>query len=103
MSRTHVIYQAGRSAEPAVVAFTAEEEAAADAEIAQPRKVAKSLITQRLIDAGMIAAAMSALQSDSAAYARWIAADQPAVNSDDAATLELLAAIGADPAVILAS
>jgi hypothetical protein len=103
MARVHIVYTVGNP-EPVEVPFTAEEEAAADAAEATPvrRLVPKSTITARLIDAGKIAAALTALQSSPAAYARWIAADQPAVYADDADTLALLAAIGADAETILA-
>lgn len=67
-----------------------------------PRQVLKSTITARLIAAGKIGKALAALQADPAAFARWIAPDKPAVNSDDAATIALLKAVGADQDAILA-
>ncbi|MGB8527336.1 MAG: hypothetical protein WCD75_10955 [Rhodoplanes sp.] len=67
-----------------------------------PRLVLKSLIVQRLIDAGKIAAANTALEADPAKKARWYAADRPAIRADDADATAFLQAIGADPAAILA-
>jgi hypothetical protein len=67
-----------------------------------PRLLAKSLIVQRLIDAGKIAAANAALESDPAKKARWYAADHPAIRADDVDAIAFLQAIGADPVAILA-
>jgi len=66
------------------------------------RMVPKSVVTQRVIDAGMIDQAMAALQSDWAKFARWVAPDQPAVYFDDADTVLMVEALGLDPEVILA-
>lgn len=66
------------------------------------RKIAKSLVQQRLIDAGKIDAAHAALWSNKASFARWFAPDHPEVYADDPDALALLAAIGADPDVIMA-
>ena len=66
------------------------------------RKVPKSLIVQRLIDAGKIAAANAALEADPAKKARWYAADHPAIHADDPEAIAFLQAIGADPVAILA-
>jgi hypothetical protein len=65
------------------------------------RTVLKSVIISRLIAAEKIEAARAALDQDAAAYARWWAPDRPAINCDDPDALALLAAIGADPDVIL--
>lgn len=103
MTRYHRIWEDG---EVKRVPFTAEEEAAWDAEEAawepERRKVPKSVIVHRLIDLGKIEAAHDALEADKAAKARWYAADRPAIYHDDPEALELLEAIGADPEVILA-
>lgn len=64
------------------------------------REVSKLLIVDRLIAASKAEAAMAALGSDAVAKLRWDAAT--AIYADDPAVLGLLAAIGADPAVILA-
>ncbi len=66
------------------------------------RQVLKSVIISRLIDAGKIEAARTALDQDAAAYARWWAPDRPAINYDDPDALALLTAIGADLDAILA-
>jgi hypothetical protein len=66
------------------------------------RQVPKSDIIARLIAAGKIAAARAALESDAALYARWWAPDRPAIHHDDVDALALLAAIGADPATVMA-
>lgn len=66
------------------------------------RQVLKSVIIGRLIAAGRIGAARTALESDAALYARWWAPDRPAIHHDDADALALLAAIGADAATIMA-
>lgn len=67
-----------------------------------PRRVRKSVVIQRLHDAGKLAAASSALNSDLYARERWYAPDQPAVHADNAEVIGLLKAIGADPVAILA-
>ncbi len=68
---------------------------------APKRTVPKSVIVSRLIAAGKIEAAYAALNSDPAAWARWVASDRPAINHDDPDAIALLNAIGADPDVIL--
>jgi hypothetical protein len=67
-----------------------------------PRKVLKSVIVTRLIAAGKIAQAVTAIQAAPDLFARWTAADKDDVNYNDADTIAFLQAIGADPAVILA-
>lgn len=67
-----------------------------------PRTVRKSLIIQRLHDAGKLAAASAALNSDVYARERWYAPDQPAVHADNEEVVALLKAIGADATAILA-
>jgi hypothetical protein len=66
------------------------------------RLVAKSAIVERLNAAGLLAAAKAVLDADLYARERWYAPDKPAIYADDAEALALLAAIGADPDVILA-
>lgn len=74
----------------------------ADQPAAERRKVLKSTVVARLIATGKINAAFAALNANKAAFARWFSPDHPAVYADDPEALALLAAIGADPAVILA-
>lgn len=64
-----------------------------------PRTVPKSLVVARLIAAGKIAAANTALEADPAAKGRWYAADHPTVRADDPDAIALLQAIGAVPEV----
>lgn len=66
------------------------------------RKVLKSVVQARLIEAGLMDAAKLALDSNSAFFARWFAPDRPEVYADDPDALMLLAAIGADPETIMA-
>ena len=66
------------------------------------RLVRKSVIVQRLHEAGKLQAAQSALNSDIYARERWYAPDQPAVRANNPEVLALLAAIGADADQILA-
>lgn len=66
------------------------------------RMVPKSLVTQRVIDAGQIDQAMMMLQMDWGKFARWVAPDQPAVYFDDPDTLAMLVALELDPEVIMA-
>jgi hypothetical protein len=66
------------------------------------RMVRKSLVQQRLIDAGLMDRAYLVLTSQPAAFARWFAPDHPEVYADDPDALAMLAAIGAVPAVIMA-
>ena len=67
-----------------------------------PRQVPKSVVIQRLIDAGKINAAYAALAANPAAFARWFSPDLSTINSDNLEAIALLQAIGADPDVILA-
>lgn len=66
------------------------------------RKVRKSVVQARLIDAGLMDAAKLALDSNSAYFARWFAPDHPEVYADDPDAIALLQAIGADPKSIMA-
>jgi len=66
------------------------------------RMVPKSLVTQRVIDAGKIDQAMALLQMDWAKFARWVAPDQPAVYFDDPDTLAMLDVLELDPEGIMA-
>lgn len=66
------------------------------------RKVLKSVVQARLIEAGLMDAAKLALDSNSAFFARWFAPDRPEVYADDPDALMLLRAIGADPKEIMA-
>jgi hypothetical protein len=70
--------------------------------VAPKRKIAKSVIISRLIEANKIGAARAVLDSNDAAYARWWAPDRPAIYYDDPEALALLTAIGADPEIIMA-
>lgn len=88
----------------------AEEELPADsAEVVaylaptqKKRQVLKSVITARLITAGKVGDAMTALMADPSAFARWVAADHPSIDFDAPDATALLTQIGADPEVILA-
>lgn len=66
------------------------------------RKVRKSIVQARLIDAGKMDAAYAALTQMPAEFARWFAPDRPEVYADDPAAIALLLAIGVDPEAILA-
>lgn len=66
------------------------------------RLVPKSVIVARLNEAGKLTAASQALNADILRRERWYAPDKPDVFADDPEALALLAAIGADPATILA-
>lgn len=86
--------------------LTSDQNAALDAVLAAhnpdalPRRlVAKSTIIARLTDA-QLAAAVAAMTPRQ--LLQWNAADKPAVYADDAGTVTLITAIGADPAVVLA-
>lgn len=67
------------------------------------RSLRKSLVQQRLIDAGKMDAAYAALTSNPTYFARWFAPDRPEVYADDTDALLLLSAIGADAGVIMAA
>jgi len=89
--------------------LTPEQNAALDAVIAAHdpaqmprRKVAKSVVQQRLIDRGKIGAALQGLQADPAKFARWFAPDHPEVYADDPEAIAFVQALGEDPGVILA-
>lgn len=66
------------------------------------RQVAKTVIQQRLDDAKLLGAAMTALMARPEAFARWLNQKFPAVDFDDPEALALLEAIGADPDVVMA-
>jgi len=83
--------------------------ATAPAPAAPTPTILKSVVTARIIAAGnnvdgkaYIALAQAALLGNAAAFARWIAADQPSVNANDPDAVALVKGIGLDPAVILA-
>lgn len=65
----------------------------------QRRLISKSLVLDRLTDEQLAAALglMSQRQKE-----RWRSPDKPAVFADDTELLAVLAAVGADPAVVLA-
>jgi hypothetical protein len=65
-----------------------------------PRLIDKLTIVDRLIAAGKIEAALSALASDAVTKARWDAAVH--IDTTDPVVTGLLTAIGADPVAILA-
>lgn len=67
-----------------------------------PRRIAKSVVVQRLTDAGKIDAAYAALVANPSAFARWFMPGSTEINVDNAEAIALLEGIGADPAVILA-
>ena len=67
------------------------------------RKVRKSIVQARLIDAGKMEAAYAALTQMPAGFARWFAPDRPEVFADDPDALALLAAIGADAEAVMAA
>jgi len=66
------------------------------------RKVRKSVVKQRLIEAGLMDAAYALLTAQPVAFARWFDMDYPEVYFDDPDALALLDAIGAAPEVIMA-
>lgn len=87
----------------AVQAWIAEGNVPEQETIAETiRKVSKSTIRQRLDDAGLLDAAMAALMANRVAFARWYDRSYPSVNYNDAETISLLTAIGANPDAILA-
>ena len=78
------------------------EEAAQILGVADRRLIPKSTITARLIEAGKMGAAMTALMSDPASFGRWFTPDWPNVYADDDGLIAFLTAIGADVAAITA-
>jgi hypothetical protein len=77
----------------------------ADPERAPPapqRTVPKSLVMSRLIEAGRIDDAFTALMADPALFARWFSPDRQVVNSNDPDTIAFIEALGEDPDAILA-
>lgn len=66
------------------------------------RKIRKSVVQARLIEAGKMNAAYAALTQMPSAFARWFAPDRPEVYADDPDALALLQAIGADAETIMA-
>lgn len=85
---------------------TVEADPAPEAQIESipPRiRVTKTTIISRLNDLGLLQAASQVLNADLYTRERWYAPDAPFVYADAPEALALLAAIGADPAVILAA
>lgn len=68
----------------------------------ETQTVLKSTVQARIIAAGKMDQAYTALIADKAKFARWFAPDRPVVNCDDPDAVALLTSIGLDPAVILA-
>lgn len=66
------------------------------------RKIKKSVVSARLIEAGKMSAAFQVLNSNPTYFARWFVPDRPYVYADDPDALLLLRAIGADADVIMA-
>lgn len=64
--------------------------------------IAKSTVMARVIAAGKMAQAQSALWASPDDFARWFAPDQPVVNCNDPATVAFITNLGLDPTVILA-
>jgi hypothetical protein len=80
--------------------YRIDSEIVADPVVVPPRRlVSKSVILSRITDAQLDAALglMTTRQKE-----RWRAPDKPSIYFDDAETLALLQAIGADPAVVMA-
>jgi hypothetical protein len=70
-----------------------------DANVPPYHRVRKSTIIARLTD-GQLDKALGLLTTRQAE--RWRASDQPVVNADDPEMLQVLQAIGADPAAVMA-
>lgn len=66
------------------------------------RLIAKSVVQERMHDAGKLSAALAALQSQPIFFARWFAPDWPNVYFDDEGLLTVLGAIGCTEAEIAA-
>lgn len=64
--------------------------------------VLKSTVQARIIAAGKMTQAYSALTANAVYFARWFAPDHPVVYCDDADAVALVTALGLDPTVILA-
>lgn len=67
------------------------------------RRIAKSVIQARLIEAGKMDAVFAALMSSPADFAKWFAPDWPNVFADDERMIEVLKAVGADIETITAA
>lgn len=67
------------------------------------RTVPKSLVMSRLVDAGKIGEAFTALMGEPALFARWFSPDRQVVNSNDPDTIAFLKSLGVDPDAILAT
>jgi hypothetical protein len=70
---------------------------------APPRTVPKSLVMDRLAQAGKADGAFAALMGDPVFFTRWFSPDRPTVDSNDQGTIAFLAALGVDPDAILAT
>lgn len=68
-----------------------------------PRTVPKSLVMDRLIEAGKMNEAFSAFMADPALFARWFSPDRQVVNSDDVDIVSFLKSLNVDPDAILAT
>lgn len=65
--------------------------------------ILKSIVQQRIIDAGKMDDAYAALTANPVYFARWFAPDHPSVYCDDPDAVGLVTALGLDPAIILAA
>ncbi|MER8628506.1 hypothetical protein NKH55_01850 [Mesorhizobium opportunistum] len=65
-------------------------------------KVRKSIVMQRLIDLSKMDQAYAMLAAQPTFFARWFAPDHPEVFADDPDAMAFVAALGLNPAVILA-
>lgn len=68
-----------------------------------PRAVPKSLVMDRLADAGKADGAFAALMRDPAFFTRWFSPDRPTVESNDPDTIAFLKSLEVDPDAILAT
>lgn len=70
---------------------------------APPRTVPKSLVMDRLTEAGKINAAFTTLMAKPELFTRWFSPDRQVVTSDDPDTIAFLKSLNVDPDAILAT
>src|SRR3954469_4860957 len=67
-----------------------------------PRTVPKSLVMDRLTEAGKADEALTALMADPALFVQWFSPDKQVVDSNDPDTIAFIEALEEDPDAILA-
>lgn len=69
---------------------------------AEKKTILKSVVMNRIIDAGKMGTAYQLLTSNPVYFAKWFSPDRPFVNCDDPDAVTVVKVLGLDPDIILA-